>query len=108
MPRDTCNPNCLRLRCVSLQQLRRHLLRLYFDVYIARAGEDAKTGPLGLFTRSSAKIHIAPEGFDDAFWDELAAKTEGFSGRGIAKLMLAVQVRHANPRDAAVRYFGAS
>lgn len=45
-----------------------------------------------MFQRGSAQIRIDAEGLTDEFWDELADKTEGFSGRGISKLMLAVQV----------------
>ena len=56
--------------------------------YITKAGEDAS-----FFRRSAAKITVDGEGFTEEFWDDLAEKTEGFSGRGISKLMLAVQVR---------------
>ena len=69
-------------------ELRKHLLKLYFDTYITKAGEDAS-----FFRRSAAKITVDGEGFTEEFWDDLAEKTEGFSGRGISKLMLAVQVR---------------
>jgi hypothetical protein len=66
------------------------MLLQYFDMYLRQAGKDAKV--LGLFQRGSAQIRIDAEGLTDEYWDELADKTEGFSGRGISKLMLAVQV----------------
>jgi hypothetical protein len=40
---------------VSVQELRKHLLKQYFESYLVRAGEDAK---FSLFRRGSAKITV--------------------------------------------------
>ncbi|PKA59994.1 26S protease regulatory subunit 6A like [Apostasia shenzhenica] len=64
------------------------LLKLYLGKYIEKAGE-RKPGLLSLVKRQPQKIEI--KGItDDLIW-EAAAKTEGFSGREIAKLMASVQ-----------------
>ncbi|GLT87237.1 hypothetical protein SLE2022_053310 [Rubroshorea leprosula] len=65
------------------------LLKLYLDKYIAQAGS-RKSGLLqNLFKRQPQKIEI--KGLTDDILREAAAKSEGFSGREIAKLMAAVQ-----------------
>ncbi|XP_052198609.1 uncharacterized protein LOC127805842 [Diospyros lotus] len=65
------------------------LLKLYLDKYIAQAGT-RKSGVFShLFHKQPQKIEI--EGLTDDLLREAAAKTEGFSGREIAKLMASVQ-----------------
>jgi ATPase family AAA domain-containing protein 3A/B len=64
------------------------LLKLYLDKYIAQAGS-RKSGLLSLFKASPQKIEI--KGLSDDIIKEAAAKTDGFSGREIAKLMASVQ-----------------
>lgn len=65
------------------------LLKLYLDKYIARAGE-TKSGWLSrFFNKQPQKIEI--NGLSDDIIKEAASKTEGFSGREIAKLMASVQ-----------------
>ncbi|PIN23506.1 AAA+-type ATPase [Handroanthus impetiginosus] len=65
------------------------LLKLYLDKYIAQAGA-RKPGLFShLFQKQQKKIEI--KGLNDDVLKEAAAKTEGFSGREIAKLMASVQ-----------------
>ncbi|PSS32928.1 ATPase family AAA domain-containing protein [Actinidia chinensis var. chinensis] len=65
------------------------LLKLYLDKYIAQAGA-RKPGLFShLFQKQQQKIEI--KGLTDDILREAAAKTEGFSGREIAKLMASVQ-----------------
>ncbi|XWS65081.1 hypothetical protein CRYUN_Cryun05aG0060100 [Craigia yunnanensis] len=65
------------------------LLRLYLDKYIAQAGS-RKSGMLqNIFKKQQQKIAI--KGLTDDILREAAAKTEGFSGRELAKLMASVQ-----------------
>lgn len=68
------------------------LLKLYLDKYIAQAGS-RKSGVLqnilNIFKKQPQKIEI--KGLTDDIIREAAAKTEGFSGREIAKLMASVQ-----------------
>lgn len=64
------------------------LLKLYLDKYIAKAGEN-KRGWLNFFRPKQQKIEI--KGLSDEVIREAAVKTEGFSGREIAKLMASVQ-----------------
>eukprot|EP00850_Spirogloea_muscicola_P020817 SM000227S07463 [mRNA] locus=s227:92862:96195:- [translate_table: standard] len=64
------------------------LLRLYIDKYIANAGAPS-TWWQGLFRGKQDKIEI--KGITDDVLQEAARKTEGFSGREIAKLMASVQ-----------------
>lgn len=65
------------------------LLKLYLDKYIGQAGS-RKPGLFGhLFKREQKKIEI--KGLTDDILREAAAKTEGFSGREIAKMMASVQ-----------------
>ena len=63
------------------------LLKIYFQQYIVDAGKDAKGT---FFSKSAARIRV-DDGFSDEYFEELANRTDGFSGRGIAKLMISVQ-----------------
>ncbi|XP_010558645.1 PREDICTED: ATPase family AAA domain-containing protein 3-B-like [Tarenaya hassleriana] len=65
------------------------LLKLYLDKYIAQAGPRKPGLFSGLFMKEQQKIEI--KGVTDEILKEAAAKTEGFSGREIAKLMASVQ-----------------
>lgn len=73
------------------------LLKLYLDKYIAKAGENKKRGWFSLFRRQPQKIEI--KGITDDIIREAAAKTEGFSGREIAKLMAGVQAAVYGSKD---------
>ncbi|XP_031094767.1 ATPase family AAA domain-containing protein 3 [Ipomoea triloba] len=64
------------------------LLKLYLDKYIAQAGA-RKAGIVTRFRKQTQKIEI--KGLTDDILKEAAVKTEGFSGREIAKLMASVQ-----------------
>ncbi|XP_044466599.1 ATPase family AAA domain-containing protein 3-like [Mangifera indica] len=71
------------------QDERFKLLKLYLDKYIAQAGS-RKSGVFSkIFKGEQQKIEI--KGLTDDILMEAAAKTEGFSGREIAKLMASVQ-----------------
>ncbi|CAN1157973.1 ATPase family AAA domain-containing protein 3 [Linum perenne] len=66
------------------------LLKLYLDKYIAQAGSRQSGNWLKrLFKKQQQKIEI--KGLTDDIIREAAAKTDGFSGREIAKLMAGVQ-----------------
>lgn len=65
------------------------LLKLYLDKYIAQAGSRKSGWFKNLFKKQQQKIVI--KGLTDDVIREAAAKTEGFSGREIAKLMAGVQ-----------------
>ncbi|CDP04933.1 unnamed protein product [Coffea canephora] len=65
------------------------LLKLYLDKYIAQAGERKSGLFSNFFRKQQQKIEI--KGLTDDILREAAAKTEGFSGREIAKLMASVQ-----------------
>lgn len=65
------------------------LLKLYLDKYIARAGEKKASWFKQLFGRQQQTIEI--KGLSEEVIREAAAKTGGFSGREIAKLMASVQ-----------------
>ncbi|KAK8565058.1 hypothetical protein V6N12_058633 [Hibiscus sabdariffa] len=65
------------------------LLKLYLDKYIAQAGSRKPGLFENLFKKQQQKIEI--KGLTDDILREAAAKTEGFSGREIAKLMASVQ-----------------
>ncbi len=67
---------------------RRKLAALYFDKYITR-GAGAGAAP----------IAVAPE-VDAAFLEKLGERLTGFSGRGISKLMLALQSAVYGKREA--------
>ncbi|GER48758.1 AAA-type ATPase family protein [Striga asiatica] len=65
------------------------LLKLYLNKYIAKAGA-RKPGLFShLFKKQQKQIEI--KGLNDDVIKEAASKTEGFSGREIAKLMAGVQ-----------------
>ncbi|GAA0171570.1 hypothetical protein LIER_25569 [Lithospermum erythrorhizon] len=65
------------------------LLTLYLDKYIAQAGK-RKPGMFSqLFQKQQQKIET--KGITDEILGEAASKTEGFSGREVAKLMASVQ-----------------
>ncbi|GFP94276.1 ATPase family aaa domain-containing protein 3 [Phtheirospermum japonicum] len=65
------------------------LLKLYLNKYIAEAG-DRKPGLFSQFFKKQQQ-QIEIKGLNDDMIKEAAAKTEGFSGREIAKLMASVQ-----------------
>ena len=65
------------------------LLKLYLRKYIAEAGEREPGLFSQFFKKQQKKIEI--KGVTDDLIKEAAAKTEGFSGREIAKLMASVQ-----------------
>lgn len=65
------------------------LLKLYLDKYIAQAGSRKPGLFSNLFKKQQQKIEI--KGLTDDLFREAAAKTQGFSGREIAKLMASVQ-----------------
>nr|XP_023914720.1 ATPase family AAA domain-containing protein 3-like [Quercus suber] len=71
------------------EQERYKLLKLYLDKYIAQAGPKKSSWFKNLFKREQQKIEV--KGLTDDILKEAAAKTEGFSGREIAKLMAGVQ-----------------
>ncbi|KAL6527031.1 hypothetical protein OROGR_016121 [Orobanche gracilis] len=73
------------------------LLKLYLSKYIAQAGA-RKPGLFSLlFGKQQKKIEI--NGLDDDIIKEAAAKTDGFSGREIAKLMAGVRAAVYGSRD---------
>ncbi|KAH6830436.1 P-loop containing nucleoside triphosphate hydrolases superfamily protein [Perilla frutescens var. hirtella] len=65
------------------------LLNLYLDKYIAQAGAGKRGLFARLFKREANRIEI--KGVNDDLVKEAAAKTDGFSGREIAKLLASVQ-----------------
>lgn len=65
------------------------LLKLYLDKYIAQSGSRKSGWLQNLFKRQPQKIEI--KGLTDDIIKEAAERTEGFSGREIAKLMASVQ-----------------
>ena len=71
------------------EQERYKLLKLYLDKYIAQAGPKKSNWFKNLFKREQQKIEV--KGLTDDILKEAPAKTEGFSGREIAKLMAGVQ-----------------
>ncbi|XP_020156171.1 uncharacterized protein [Aegilops tauschii subsp. strangulata] len=70
------------------EEERSKLVKLYLDKYIVKAGEKRK-GLFSFFRRQPQKIAV--KGITDELIREAAAKTDGFSGREIAKLMASVQ-----------------
>ncbi|BAF09735.1 uncharacterized protein [Oryza sativa Japonica Group] len=68
---------------------RSKLFKLYLDKYIMKAGEKHEKSWLRFFRGQPQKIEV--KGVTDDLIREAAAKTEGFSGREIAKLMASVQ-----------------
>lgn len=71
------------------EQERFKLLKLYLEKYLAQAGQKKSSLFQNLFRREQQKIEI--KGLTDDILKEAAAKTDGFSGREIAKLMAGVQ-----------------
>ncbi|TKY71114.1 ATPase family AAA domain-containing protein 3-B [Spatholobus suberectus] len=65
------------------------LLKLYLDKYITQAGSIKSGLVQNLFKGKQQQIEI--KGLTDDIIKEAAAKTDGFSGREIAKLMASVQ-----------------
>lgn len=73
------------------------LLKLYLDKYIAQAGARKSGLFSNLFRKQQQKIEV--RGLTDDILKEAAAKTEGFSGREIAKLMASVQAAVYGSKD---------
>lgn len=65
------------------------LIKLYLEKYIAQAGERKPGLFSNLFKKQQQKIEI--KGLTDDILREAAARTEGFSGREVAKMMAGVQ-----------------
>ncbi|XP_024970879.1 ATPase family AAA domain-containing protein 3-like [Cynara cardunculus var. scolymus] len=65
------------------------LLKLYLDKYIAKAGARKPGFFSRFFQKQQQQIEI--KGLNDDIIREAAAKTDGFSGREVAKLMASVQ-----------------
>lgn len=65
------------------------LIKLYLEKYIAKAGERKPGLFSNLFKKQQQKIEI--NGLTDDILREAAARTEGFSGREVAKMMAGVQ-----------------
>ncbi|KAL3651215.1 hypothetical protein CASFOL_004217 [Castilleja foliolosa] len=76
------------------------LLKLYLDKYIAQTGAKKPGLFSSLFRKQQKKIEI--KGLNDDIIKEAAAKTEGFSGREIAKLMASVQAAVYGSEDCAL------
>ncbi|XP_068634107.1 uncharacterized protein [Aristolochia californica] len=72
------------------------LLKLYLSKYIAQVREN-KSGWLPISQKEQRKIEI--KGLSDDVIREAAVKTEGFSGREIAKLMASVQAAVYGTKD---------
>ncbi|KAJ8755574.1 hypothetical protein K2173_022153 [Erythroxylum novogranatense] len=82
------------------EEERLKLLKLYLEKYIAQAGSrPRKSGGWiqNLFRRQQQRIEI--RGLTDDILKEAAAKTEGFSGREVAKLMASVQAAVYGSQD---------
>ncbi|KAG6475097.1 hypothetical protein ZIOFF_064315 [Zingiber officinale] len=75
---------------------RHKLLKLYLDKYIVKAGQ-SKSGWFGQSQPQQEKIIIT--GISEEVIREAAAKTQGFSGREIAKLMVSVQAAVYGSKD---------
>ncbi|CAN4085556.1 unnamed protein product [Withania somnifera] len=65
------------------------LIKLYLEKYIAKAGERKPGLFSNLFKKQQQKIEI--KGLTDDILREAAARTEGFSGREVAKMMASIQ-----------------
>lgn len=76
---------------------RHKLLTLYLEKYIAQAGARKPGWFSRLLKRQQKKIEI--KGVNDEIIKEAALKTEGFSGREIAKLMASVQAAVYGSKD---------
>ncbi|XP_045824651.1 ATPase family AAA domain-containing protein 3C-like [Trifolium pratense] len=79
------------------EEERYKLLKLYLDKYIAQAGS-RKPGLIQKLLKGNPK-KIEIKGLTDDIIKEAAAKTEGFSGREIAKLMAGVQAAVYGSKD---------
>jgi len=73
------------------------LLKLYLDKYIIKAGDKHEKSWLRFFRRQPQKIEV--KGITDDLIREAAAKTQGFSGREIAKMMASVQAAVYGSKD---------
>ncbi|CAN0854374.1 ATPase family AAA domain-containing protein 3 [Linum grandiflorum] len=73
------------------EEERLKLLKLYLDKYIAQAGSRQSGSWLKRLFQKKQQQKIEIKGLTDDIIREAAAKTEGFSGREIAKLMAGVQ-----------------
>ncbi|KAM0901983.1 hypothetical protein ACQ4PT_019542 [Festuca glaucescens] len=71
------------------EEERSKIVKLYLDKYIVKADEKQGKGLFSFFRRQPQKIAV--KGITDDLIREAAAKTEGFSGREIAKLLASVQ-----------------
>ncbi|CAO1939621.1 unnamed protein product [Urochloa humidicola] len=73
------------------------ILKLYLDKYIVKAGDKHEKSWLRFFRRQPQKIEM--KGITDDLIREAAAKTQGFSGREIAKMMASVQAAVYGSKD---------
>ncbi|XP_066332313.1 uncharacterized protein [Miscanthus floridulus] len=73
------------------------LLKLYLDKYIIKAGDKHEKSWLRFFRRQPQKIEV--KGITDDLIREAASKTQGFSGREIAKMMASVQAAVYGSKD---------
>ncbi|WVZ74081.1 hypothetical protein U9M48_022308 [Paspalum notatum var. saurae] len=73
------------------------LLKLYLDKYIIKASDKHENSWLSLFRRQPQKIEV--KGITDDLIREAATKTQGFSGREIAKMMASVQAAVYGSKD---------
>ncbi|CAN6253665.1 unnamed protein product [Urochloa humidicola] len=73
------------------------ILKLYLDKYIVKAGDKHEKSWLRFFRRQPQKIEV--KGITDDLIREAAAKTQGFSGREIAKMMASVQAAVYGSKD---------
>ncbi|CAL5054886.1 unnamed protein product [Urochloa decumbens] len=73
------------------------ILKLYLDKYIVKVGDKHEKSWLRFFRRQPQKIEV--KGITDDLIREAAAKTQGFSGREIAKMMASVQAAVYGSKD---------
>jgi len=73
------------------------ILKLYLDKYIVKASDKHEKSWLRFFRGQPQKIEV--KGISDDLIREAAAKTEGFSGREIAKMMASVQAAVYGSKD---------
>ncbi|CAN6274818.1 unnamed protein product [Urochloa humidicola] len=73
------------------------ILKLYLDKYIVKAGDKHEKSWVRFFRRQPQKIEV--KGITDELIREAAAKTQGFSGREIAKMMASVQAAVYGSKD---------
>lgn len=72
------------------EEERFRLLKLYLKRYMSR-GDDGESGWASLFKRKQQKKIVVVKDVTEDVLREAARKTEGFSGREIAKLMASIQ-----------------